>query len=234
MDSLIAAAIHDAKNSLNALGVWLDKAKHEFATAQGKSGAVTSPALERASAITTTLTGQLVELLALYRDGDGTLRLSVEDHDLTDFLTDIVSEVKHSHPEESGIAIETDFSAAAEVGTWAFDAYLVNFALLDAVRNSLRHARTKVRFSIAHSQDEGIRFTIEDDGEGYPAAMLGSESGADEDALKAMNSESSGLGLRFARMIVARHATPGGKHGRLEFANDGFGQGGARFSLTLP
>lgn len=236
MDTLIAAAIHDAKNSLNALGVWLDKAKHEYSAgkdASDTSRPAESPALERAMAITTTLTGQLVELLALYRAGDGTLRLAVEDHHLGDFLADVMAELAHSHPEETGIAIETDFSVADELGTWAFDAYLVNFALLDALRNSLRHARQRVRFSLVHPPSGGILFSIEDDGEGYPQTMLGRGKRSD-DSLTAMNSDSSGLGLRFAHLIVAYHATPGGKHGRLEFTNDGFGQGGAHFSMLLP
>ncbi|MBI4984871.1 MAG: hypothetical protein HZC24_05885 [Rhodocyclales bacterium] len=45
-----------------------------------------------------------------------------------------------------------------------------------------------------------------------------------------MSETSSGLGLSFARLIAARHATPAGRHGRVELAN---GEG-ARFSLILP
>ncbi|MCX7179832.1 MAG: hypothetical protein NTX56_14045, partial [Proteobacteria bacterium] len=78
MDTLVAAAIHDAKNALSSLGVWLEEAQREF-----ESGG-SSPALMQAKAITAALSGQLVELLALYRAGEGSLRLAVEDQHLED------------------------------------------------------------------------------------------------------------------------------------------------------
>jgi signal transduction histidine kinase len=234
MDALVAAAIHDAKNSLSALGDWLSEAQREFSTLAKKP----SPALSRATAIANTLSGQLVELLALYRDGGGSLRLAVEDHHLEDFLTDLLAELAESRPVtqqgEDGnevvntIVIDTDFASTARVATWAFDAYLVKFALLDALRNALRHAREHVRFAFSPEKDGGIRFDIEDDGAGYPDAILSNENSAE------MSSSGSGLGLSFARLIAARHATPGGRHGRLELANDGLSAGGARFSLVLP
>lgn len=232
MDELVAAAIHDAKNSLNVLGVWLAKARREFETKNDVPPGTPSPALERATAITATLTGQLVELLALFRAGEGSLRLAIDDHNLVDFLSDVMAELAESHPEEAAIVIDTDFGPAAEIGAWAFDAYLVKFALLDALRNSLRHARQQIRFSLAQEPGGGVIFRIEDDGEGYPQEMLCSEGRME--SMTAMSAGSSGLGLRFAHLIASHHATPAGSQGRLEIANDGFGKGGARFSMILP
>jgi signal transduction histidine kinase len=225
MEILLAAAIHDAKNALNALGVWLDKAQLECG---GQSAA-----LNQAKAVTATISGQLVELLALYRAGEGNLRMAVEDQHLEDFLGDLMSELSATGNLEGadGAAvpsIETDFAAAREIDAWAFDAYLVKFVLLDALRNASRHARQKIRFSIAAEPGGGIRFSIADDGAGYPESILRAESTAK------MTAESSGLGLSFARVIAERHATPAGRHGRLELANDGLGGAGARLSLILP
>ena len=124
--------------------------------------------------------------------------------------------------------IETDFAAAKKIGAWAFDAYLVKFVLLDALRNAMRHAKQKIHFSIAAEAGGGIRFTVADDGPGYPDSILRAE------ATTKMTPESSGLGLSFARVIAERHATPSGQHGRVELANDGLGGSGARLSLTLP
>lgn len=232
MDALVAAAIHDAKNELSALGVWLAEAQREFLV-QAHSP---SAALTRATAIATTLSSQLVELLALYRAGEGSLRLSVEDHYLDDFLADLMSELEQSRPatqaagEETAaeIAIARDFSATARISTWAFDAYLVKFALLDALRNALRSARQRVRFTLAANPAGGIRFDVEDDGEGYPEQVLHDTGGAE------MSASSSGLGLTFARLIAARHATPAGRQGQLLLANDGLGGGGAHYALLLP
>lgn len=225
MEILVAAAIHDAKNALSSLGVWLDKAQRESAKP--------SQALTQAKAITATISGQLVELLALYRAGEGSLRMAVEDHHLEDFLTDLMAELSDTLPMENddgatAPAIETDFGAASDIDAWAFDAYLVKFVLLDALRNALRHARRQIRFSVAAEPGGGIRFSIADDGDGYPDAILRAESNTE------MSAQSSGLGLNFGRLIAARHATPAGRHGRLELANDGLGKGGARLSLILP
>ncbi|MFA6312997.1 MAG: ATP-binding protein [Sterolibacterium sp.] len=225
MEVLLAAAIHDAKNALNSLGVWLDKAQLECG---GQS-----PALIQAKAVTATISGQLVELLALYRAGEGNLRMAVEDQYLEDFLSDLMAELSATRPvedAEGGAArsIATDFAAAKDIGAWAFDAYLVKFVLLDALRNASRHAREQIRFSIAEEPGGGIRFDVADDGAGYPEEILRAESTAK------MTPESSGLGLSFARVIAERHATPAGRHGRVELANDGLGKGGARLSLILP
>jgi hypothetical protein len=76
MDSFVAAAIHDAKNGLNALNVWLEEARR------------TNPslALDKAEAISARVSAQLVELLALYRADQGTLRMAVDDHAVDEFL----------------------------------------------------------------------------------------------------------------------------------------------------
>lgn len=226
MDTLVAAAIHDAKNALSALGVWLDEAQRECGSPSP------SPALKQAKAITATISGQLVELLALYRAGEGILRLAVEDQHLDDFLTDLMAELADSRPtsgaEGSAISIETDFAFAKKNDAWAFDAYLVKFVLLDALRNALRHAKQHVHFSIAAEAGGGIRFSIADDGNGFPEEILRKETNSK------MKPGSSGLGLSFAELIAARHATPSGKHGRLELSNTGLGETGARVSLVLP
>ena len=225
MEILLAAAIHDAKNALNSLGVWLD-------TAQSECGGP-SPALEQAKSIAATVSGQLVELLALYRAGEGSLRMAVEDQHLEDFLADLIAELSATRTTDgaegaAAPSIQTDFAAATELGAWAFDAYLVKFVLLDALRNALRHARQRIQISVAAESGGGIRFSVADDGDGYPDSILRAEGTAK------MTADSSGLGLSFARVIAERHATPAGRHGRLELANDGLGKGGARLSLILP
>ncbi len=234
MDALVAAAIHDAKSTLSALGVWLSEAQREFAAQSAKP----SQALARATAMADTLSRQMVELLALYRAGNGSLRLAVEDHHLRDFLADLMGELAASRsvtlPEEEGgetraaIAIHANIATTVTADIWAFDAYLVKFALLDALRNALRHGKRQVRFSLLPEPDGSIRFSIEDDGDGYPDAILRGEETTE------MRTSGSGLGLSFARLIAARHATTSGRHGRLELTNDGFDTGGAHFSLILP
>jgi hypothetical protein len=80
-----------------------------------------------------------------------------------------------------------------------------------------------VSVAVAAEAGGGIRFTVADDGPGYPDSVLAGEEAA-------MTESSSGLGLIFARLVAVHHATPAGKVGRVELAN----AGGAVFSLILP
>ena len=210
MDALVAATIHDAKNALMALDMQLAEAECRPASADFSTmrGSITR------------IAGQLTELLTLYRAEGGQLRLAIDDHDLADFIDDLVTELG---PLPAGITLAVDRAAAVPIGAWAFDAYLVKLALLDALRNALRHACTHVTLSVTTQAEGGICFCIVDDGPGYSEPVL---NGA---AIPAAN-EGTGLGLTFARLIAARHATPAGRHGHVELANTP----GASLKLILP
>jgi len=211
MSPLIIGCIHDAKNGLNLLNTWLEEARRT----------APSPALDEARAVAARISAQLVELLALYRAGESSLRLVIEDHDLIDFCADVTEEI--ILPPGSRHRIESDLGAATALGAWAFDAYQVKMVLQEALRNALRHGKQRIRFAVAAQAGGGLRFTVSDDGPGFPQEVLDGEA-------VAMDSGSSGIGLVFARLIAERHATPGGHHGRIELANDG----GAVFALVLP
>lgn len=212
VDPLVAAAIHDAKNALMALDTQLAAAECRPASADFRT----------MRAGTARIAAQLTELLTLYRAQNGVLRLAIDDHDLTDFIDDLVAELG---PVPAGITLAVDAGAASKLGAWAFDAYLVRLALLDALRNALRHARSQVTLALATPVGGGIGFSIADDGPGYPADVLGGGAVASAGG-------GTGLGLAFARLIAARHATPGGRHGRVELTNRP--DGGARLELILP
>lgn len=211
MNPLIAGAIHDAKNGLNVLDTWLQEARR----------ATPSPAIDEARAVAARIGAQLVQLLALYRAGENSLRLAIEDHDLIDFCQEVTSETLL--PPGCHTRIEAETGAAAVLGAWAFDAYQVKLVLQEALRNAVRHGNNRVRFTVAAQAEGGMRFTVSDDGPGFPQQVLNGEVGA-------MDGGSSGIGLAFARLIAGRHATPDGRRGRIQLANDG----GAVFALVLP
>jgi len=209
-DPLIAAVIHDAKNALMALDTRLAEAQRRPASAD----------FAGARATTVRIANQLSELLTLYRAHNGQLRLSIDDHDLADFIDDLMAELG---PLPAGITLAVDHTAARTIGAWAFDAYLVRLALLDALRNTLRQTSTQVRLTLDKAAHRGICFTVADDGPGFPESVL---TGMEDVASVA----GSGLGLSFARLIAERHVTPAGQHGRIELANGP----GATFRLYLP
>lgn len=211
MNPLIAGAIHDAKNGLSLLNTWLEEARRS----------APSPALDEARAVAARIGAQLVELLAIYRAGEDTLRLAIEDHDLLDFCQEVTAEIVL--PPGVDTRIESELDAAASLGAWAFDAYQVKMVLQEALRNALRHCQRRIRFSVAAQAGGGLRFDIADDGPGFPREVLAGEA-------PAMDSSSSGIGLVYARLIAQRHITPDGRTGRIELSNDG----GAVFALVLP
>lgn len=211
MNPLIAGVIHDAKNGLGVLDAWLEEARRTAPSA----------ALEEARAVAARIEAQLVALLALYRAGENSLRLAIEDHDLLDFCADVTAEIVL--PPDCNHCIESDLAAAAPIGAWAFDAYQVRLVLQEALRNALRHGRQHIRFAVAENPGGGLRFSVRDDGPGFPQEVL-------DGVPHAMDSAGSGIGLVFARLIAERHATPDGRRGRIELANDN----GAVFALVLP
>jgi signal transduction histidine kinase len=209
-DPLFAAAVHDAKNALLVLDTQLAEAERR----------PTSADFAQTRATVARIAGQLAELLTLFRAQNGQLRLAIDDHDLGDFLDDVRSELG---PFPAGIALTLDAGPAATLGVWAFDAYLVKLALLDALRNALRHARTRIALVLSQPAEGGICFSVSDDGPGFPQDALG---GADSVA----SGTGTGLGLGFARLIATRHATPSGRHGHVECINTP----GATLRIFLP
>lgn len=213
IDPLVAAVIHDAKNALAVLDTQLAAAQRQPARTD----------LSPARASVSRIASQLAKLLTLYRAQNGVLRLAIDDHDLADFIDDLVAELG---PLPDNIALDIDRATAVRLGAWAFDAYLVKLALLDALRNALRHARSRVSLGLtaaAAADGGGIRFTVTDDGAGFPEPILNGAAVQTDGA-------GTGLGLGFARLIAERHATPAGRHGHLELTNTP----GAHLKLTLP
>lgn len=216
MNALIAAAIHDAKNGLHALNACLIKAQNQ----------APSPALDEARIIADQIGAQLVELLAVYRASEGNLRLAVDDRDLREFIEEVQLEPLLPLTLRNTITVTYDLTEIDQISVWAFDAYQVKLVLLDALRNAVRHAKTQVRCSITRTSNGGLDFGVLDDGPGFPPEVLGGED-------TSMTADSSGLGLLFARLIAAQHATPQGRHGTVAIDNQGI-NGGARLVLHLP
>lgn len=213
MDNLVAAALHDAKNALAALQVWLDQARKQ----------APSEPLEQAKIMATRLGTQLVELLAVYRQEQGSLRMSVADHDLCDFIDDLRTEWVLAPGSKIAVVWDQEGSAP-RLGAWAFDGYLVKMVLLDALRNAERQEPKHIELKLSADAD-GLRFIILDDGPG-----LGGQQPEHGDM--PMHTSGSGLGLSFARIIAEAHRNPKGQSGRVEIMNAP--EGGALFFLQLP
>lgn len=104
-----------------------------------------------------------------------------------------------------------------------FDRTLVGMALVNALHNSLAHARSSIRIE-ADMVDGFLAFTVRDDSAGYPAHILASGAGQGD-----FSGSGTGLGLRFARLIAEAHENDG-RFGELRL----FNENGAVFRLLLP
>ncbi|MFZ3043233.1 MAG: ATP-binding protein [Thiobacillus sp.] len=106
---------------------------------------------------------------------------------------------------------------------WFLDRDLVEMALVNAIHNSLAHARSAL--SIEASMTEGcLALTVHDDSAGYPQHILA--GGAAKAAFQATG---TGLGLQFSRLISQSHDNQG-RRGELRLHN----YQGAVFCLLLP
>ncbi len=127
-----------------------------------------------------------------------------------------------------GLSVVLDTPAYVE---GFFDREMIFGILNTVLNNAQRHAKTRVRMTAARADDDYTVLGIEDDGPGYPDAMLGADA---PDAVRDTSYRlgNTGLGLFFARRIAALHHDRG-RSGFVELSNDGL-DGGASFRLWLP
>jgi signal transduction histidine kinase len=201
-EAFAALTIHDVKNRLAALA--------GRAEARG-DGETLREALDAAA--------RLTALLVCYRAERGWQGADIDAHVPEDLLDDLAAQAARL----SATPVHTE--AGPLEGLFFYDETLVRMTLDNALQNALRHSRGEVRLS-ARADEQWLEFTVEDDGEGYPADLL---TGTGQPP--ALSGEGTGLGLHLARLVAGLH-THAGKEASVTLANRA--QGGARFTLRLP
>ena len=201
-EAFAALTIHDVKNRLATLA--------GRAEARGDNETLRE-ALDAAA--------RLTALLVCYRAERGWQGADIDAHIPEDLLDELAAQAARM----SATPVRTE--AGPLDGLFFYDETLVRMTLENALQNALRHARSEVLLGV-HADEQWLDFTVEDDGEGYPADLL---AGAGQPA--ALSGQGTGLGLHLARLVAGLHAHAG-KEARVELTNRE--QGGARFSLRLP
>ena len=217
-DALAAAGMHEVKNMLGQLMLTLD----DLAQA-GCPG--NQQKLDGARVTCQRAAERLVQVLTLYKLGEGAAVLRVDAHSPADLLEDLRLDAAASIPGR----IELQLSASQAPPFAFFDRELVQSALVNAIHNALDHARQCVTLS-ACAAEGGLLFSVEDDGPGYPPAMLGASLDAPQPRNGARGN-STGLGLYFAGMVARAHHNQG-RSGEVRLGTSG--AGGAHFQLWLP
>lgn len=203
---IAALSIHDVKNNLAQL------AAEAEARGDVKSQQLALQASE-------TLTG----LLCFYRSETHSLAVQIEAQDPQELIADLLSHHQSRLNNHADLHIQTHLEQAP--GVAFYDKTLIHMVLANALQNALRYARSQIDISVV--QADHLEICIQDDGEGYPAALL-----ANHDQGSAVSSEGTGLGLRLARSVVALH-TNEGLCGEIRLSNLSQ-NGGAKFQLLLP
>ncbi|WP_137973988.1 sensor histidine kinase KdpD [Pseudomonas sp. F(2018)] len=219
--TVIASTVHDMKNSLAMLGQahaqWLAQLPEELRG--GSERGVIEYEFAR-------LNGMLVQLLGLYKLGVNQLPLRPGYQEVEDFICAQLArhdEVLHSR----SIAARCEVEEFDLMGF--FDQELLGSVVANVIANSIRYARSALLIS-AREEDGQLLLSINDDGVGYPTAMLDQQA----DYVLGLNqsSGSTGLGLYFAARIAELHER-NGVRGRIELRNGG-PLGGGEFRIYLP
>lgn len=221
LSTIIASTVHDMKNSLAQLGQ-----AHARWLAQLPDGLQHTPERGVIEYETARLNGMLVQLLGLYKLEVNQLPLYPAHHELDDFIQAQLA--RHRDVLDSrGIQARGEVSEFDLMGF--FDQELLGSVLGNVIANAIRYARSALLIS-ASEQDGELLLYVNDDGAGYPQAML--ERQGDYILGLSQSSGSTGLGLYFAARIAQLHQRDG-RRGRVELSNGG-PLGGGEFRIYLP
>lgn len=192
-ETMLASSIHDMKNSLGLVMHELENIGYELQDDAEKSSAISSLRYE-ASRINTSL----MELLAIYKMENQQLSVHCEETYIIDLLDDIVA--AHTFLAKSkNISLNIDCDDEL---VWFMDNNLMRIVLNNIVSNSIRYSHSQVLIKASLKQQQ-LLLEIEDDGQGYPQAMIEATKHIKQEI--DVDTGSTGLGLYFASIIADSH-----------------------------
>ncbi len=219
--TVIASTVHDMKNSLGMLlqayGAWLEALPDNMVWTSERG------IIEYESG---RLNGMLVQLLGLYKMGINQLPMHPAWQDLEDFVQSQLA-MHQELLQSRHIACNTRLEG--DVFEGFFDSNLMGTVISNVLINTIRYARAQIQIRI-WVEDPFTVIAVEDDGQGYPEAMVKAQS----NYILGINqsSGSTGLGLYFSDRIAALHQR-NGICGRIELSNDS-SLGGGMFKILIP
>lgn len=219
---ILASSIHDIKNSLSLILTNLEELLTDPANriADPRQASLLQHEVRRAN-------NNLIQLLTLYKLGQEQLVLNITANQVADLLEELVAE-NHSVCQALGLQIGYECDPGL-VGY--FDTELVRGVIDSTIGNARRYAKGRIELN-AEEQDGFLVIRVEDDGAGFPPAML---EQTDYQPLPRTQADKPGrtqLGLYFAARIAQIHRH-GERCGRIRLVN-GHRLPGGCFELWLP
>lgn len=219
--TVLAASVHDMKNSVGMLVASLEAAIEE----QPPQSDVQAHRLSTLHYEASRINAELVQLLSLYRMQNRHLPVRIDIHHVVDVLEEQLAR-NHMLIDSKGIKLTLHCDEDLQ---WCFDADLVANVVQNILVNCVRYTCSRLVLS-AEVADGMLCISVADDGVGYPLHMRERPAAAVEEA--SISQGETHLGLYFAERIAAMHRQ-GGKRGFIEVSNDGALSGGV-FKLFLP
>jgi len=222
--AIMASSVHDMKNSIQLLLGTLDEVIDEL-----PADAQPHVKILRAEAEGRRINDQLIQLLTLYKAGNTQQSLHPDEHSVNEFLEELHIE---NHELLALRGIKLNIKCETELA-WFFDRELLKGVINNLITNAQQHTHNKIQLS-AIIQDKKLRLYVDDNGTGYPSAMLKRYREPDEITAGENSSESggTGLGLFFSATIAHLHKNRK-QCGYLQTSNEGI-DGGARCTIVLP
>jgi signal transduction histidine kinase len=222
----LASTAHDMKNSISVLSGTLERLLADAVP----QDAPAYPQMGHMLYQTRRLNNQLMQLLALYKQV-GTPEYPFDVQPLVvDQLAEQVAASERVMLQSRGVTLEV---ACAPDLVWHFDEDLIFGVVSHAIHNATNYTRDRIRLAIA--EVEGcLEIRVEDNGVGYPQAMLDAGVAAMGGVASGVNflTNSAGLGLYFSSEVAKMHRHRG-RAGALRLENGG-AYGGGCFILILP
>ncbi len=215
---ILASTVHDIKNSLGIVLELIRKMAEYELPGLGKDFSQLEFEANR-------INHSLMQLLVIYKIDVSKFGLHIDEYPALDILNETCAQ-QHSLNRYKDIDLQID----CDDSLFCYCDYSnISNALATILNNALRYTRSKIYLSAC--EEEGyFKFSIEDDGLGYPQHLLTADlsSSTEFDWVKG----NTGLGLYFVAMIAGLHSN-NGKTGFIKIDNRSR-LGGARFCLFLP
>lgn len=218
---VLANTVHDMKNSLGMVLGALDQISEQC----GNAGCASRQLFSQLRYEGKRLNSNLIQILTLYRIESDQYSLNISEQDISELLEECYLE-NEGLLALKGIELEMD----CEEDLLCFlDRELISSILNSVVNNAFKYTRDRIRIGARRESGYTAVF-IEENGGGYPTAMLHGAGQAPGDI--DIRNGSTGLGLYFTATIARMHHHKD-RRGYITTTNEGI-DGGGRFTLYLP
>ena len=219
--SVLAAAVHDMKNSLFLLIQSIENLAGELPSDNVEAREQVANVHYEASRLNT----NLVQILSLYRSELESIPISADECFVADLIADVVGS-NAFYIEQKNIELSVNVD---EDVSWYLDSELIYLLINDVIVNALRYGTSRIAIQ-ACITDDYLSIKIEDDGNGYPEEML-TKSHSTLSNFE-LSQGRTGLGLFFAKLIADAHSH-NDKAGIISLSNGG-SLGGSVFEVKIP